>query len=146
MARMSTTAVMIATIDPRKLSSQMLPVPRKLAITPPTTEPTTPMSNVARMLKCCRPGSSSRAIAPTTRPKTMKPIMRLAFVVDSVVIPAAAGPNHDVTVDGLPQASNGDAVRYEPYDSDRSPRVRLASARTGQEVSMDLARRFLAAV
>jgi hypothetical protein len=76
----------------------------------------------------------------------MKPIMRLAFVVDSVVIPAAAGPNHDVTVDGLPQASNGDAVRYEPYDSDRSPRVRLASARTGQEVSMDLARRFLAAV
>jgi hypothetical protein len=55
--------------------------------------------------------------------------------------------NHDVTVDALPQADNGDAVRHE------SVAIRIVRGGYGwspaertRRSSVDLARRFLAAV
>ena len=67
--RTSAIAMRMATIAPTTFSSKRSPVPSKLANTPPTTEPRTPMMSEAAMLRCWLPGSRRRATAPTTRPK-----------------------------------------------------------------------------
>src|SRR5690606_11798598 len=71
----SSTAAMIATIDPMMLSSQIEPVPSRLATRPPMTEPARPSRSVASRLRFCAPGLLRRDKAPTTWRNTMLPIM-----------------------------------------------------------------------
>ena len=73
-------------IDEKMLSSQMSPGPMRLAIVPPTTDPTTPRRSVIRTPMRWRPGRSSRASAPMMRPATRKPVSYTHLTLPTILL------------------------------------------------------------